>query len=386
MREEFLAGNPGALSRPLANALEAAVAAGRQAIVLLNRRGYHRVALCRSCGKAVKCGECSVPMVYHKARGAGGLLCHYCGRVQSPAPQTCPECGGALRYAGFGTQRLEDELAERLPNARILRMDMDTTARKGAHTDMLARFAAGQYDIMVGTQMVAKGLDFERVGLVGVVGIDSLLLGQGYRAYENVFSLVTQVVGRSGRARLEGEGPAATADEAGWPEAGMAGAVPEAGTASEAGAGPVGGGPAGTAMIQTIEPRSPVLALAAKQDYEAFYEQEIAFRKLALYPPFCALCVAGFVAEEERKAIAAARRFAALLAGRAAEKPDIPLRVLGPAPMPVLQVAGAYRYRLTLKCRGDAAFRSLVRQVLDDYNKEGLPRAATLWLDFNPEQ
>ncbi len=351
MGAELLAGNAGAVSRALAEALGETVAAGGQAILLLNRRGYHRVALCRACGKSVKCGDCSVPMVLHREGEAGGeyLLCHHCGQSRSPAPAACPECGGQLRYAGFGTQRLEEELDGLLPGARVLRMDMDTTQRKGAHARMLARFAAGEYDVLLGTQMVAKGLDFERVRLVGVVGIDSLLFAQSYRAYETVFSLVTQVVGRSGRAAKGG------------------------------------GGVPGRAIIQTVDPQNPVLRQAAAQDYEAFYAEEIGFRKLALYPPLCALCVAGFAAQDAAEALAGAKAFAALLARRAQEAPDVPLRVLGPSPMPLWQLAGRYRYRLTLKCRADEAFRRLARCVLADYNEQGWPRRAAVWLDFNSE-
>ncbi|MGD9559390.1 MAG: primosomal protein N' [Oscillospiraceae bacterium] len=360
MAQELLAGNPSALSRALAEGIEETLADGGQVILLLNRRGYHRAAVCKTCGKAVKCGACSLPMTYHKhgraahsralAQAAddgtplsGRLVCHTCGRSM-PAPQACPECGGALRYAGFGTQRLQEELAQRLPQARVLRMDMDTTGRRGAHAHMLARFAAGDYDILLGTQMVAKGLDFERVRLVGVVGIDSLLFGQGYRSYENVFSLVTQVVGRAGRA-----------------------------------------GSAGAAIVQTVDPENPVLRLAAAQDYPAFFRQEVAFRKLALYPPFCALCVAGFAAGTEADALAAAAAFSRLLAQQASGLPSIPLRVLGPAPMPVFQVSGSYRYRLTLKCRNDRPFRDLLRGVLAAYSAEGWPKKATVWLDFHTE-
>ncbi len=170
------------------------------------------------------------------------------------------------------------------------------------------------------------------------------MFGQGYRAFEQVFALVTQVVGRSGRA-----------------------------------------GQAGRALIQTLNPAHPVLQLAARQDYEAFYESEAAFRKLALYPPYCAVCVAGFVAAEEENAKQAAKAFARLLAARAAAQPQLPLRVLGPAPMHLARQAGSWRYRLTVKCRGGAAFRALAWQVLADYNKEGWPRTAAVFLDFHSD-
>ncbi len=342
MRAELAAGNPGEVSLPLARQLSQNLARGEQAILLLNRRGYRTVALCTACGKAVKCGSCSVPMVYHKAQHK--LLCHYCGRTIAPPPEACPECGGALRYSGFGTQRVEEELAQLLPKARILRMDQDSTGQKNAHDAMLAAFARQEYDILLGTQMVAKGLDFEKVTLVGVLGLDSLLFSQSFRAYENVFSLITQVVGRSGRAERPGR-----------------------------------------ALIQTVEPNHPVLALAASQNYEAFYQQEIAFRKLFLYPPFCAVCVAAFSGKTEADAAAAAARFGALLAQAAGGRRELPLRVLGPAPMNVLMVSDRYRYKLTIKCRGDGAFRALMGEVLARYSEEGLPAKASVTLDMNTD-
>ena len=342
MRAELAAGNAGDISLPLAQAIHENLQNGQQTILLLNRRGYRTVALCAECGKAVECSSCSVPMVYHKAQDK--LLCHYCGRTVSPPPQVCPVCGGPLKYTGFGTQRVEEELAQLFPSARILRMDQDSTGQKNAHDRMLAAFARQEYDIMLGTQMVAKGLDFEKVTLVGVLGIDSMLFSTGFRAYENVFSLVTQVVGRSGRADTPGR-----------------------------------------AIIQTVEPDHPVLNLAAAQDYQAFYRQEIGFRRLGLYPPFCSLCVLGFSGAKEPEVLEAASRFSALLAQEAAKQPDLPLRLLGPAPMNVVMVNDRYRYKLTLKCRNDRAFRRLLAQVLDRYNQEGLPSRATVVVDMNSD-
>ena len=251
MRAELASGNPREISLALEDAIRRNLEAEKQTILLLNRRGYQTIAQCEDCREVLKCAKCSVPMVYHKS--AHKLLCHYCGSQLDPPPQKCPACGGTLQYRGFGTQKAEEELAKLFPEARILRMDQDSTAAKDAHEKLLARFARREYDIMVGTQMVAKGLDFEDVTLVGVLGIDSLLFAQGFRAYETVFSLITQVVGRSGRAKDPG-----------------------------------------FAIIQTTDPDNPVLNLAAAQDYDAFFEQEIAYRKLGLYPPFCGLCVVGF--------------------------------------------------------------------------------------------
>lgn len=342
MRAELAAGNPREVSNRMVQELQKNLAAGEQSILLLNRRGYHTVGMCGTCGHVLKCPNCSVPLVYHKPQQA--LMCHHCGHTVRPLPQLCPECGGKLLYSGFGTQRVEEELAELLPTARILRMDQDSTSQKNAHETMLAQFGRQEYDILLGTQMVAKGLDFEKVTLVGVLGIDSLLFGQGFRAYESVFSLVTQVIGRGGRAALPGR-----------------------------------------ALIQTTVPNHPVLQLAAAQDYEAFYREEIAFRKFGLYPPFCAFCVVGFVGAQEGAVAIAAHRFGVLLAERAAQQPQMPLRLLGPAPMGIAMLNGKYRYKLTLKCRNDAAFRALLRETLDAYAQEKLPQKASVILDFNSD-
>ena len=199
MRAELASGNPREISLAMEDAIRRNLDAGKQTILLLNRRGYQTMAQCDDCREVLKCPKCSVPMVYHKA--GHKLLCHYCGTQLDPPPKTCPACGGRLLYRGFGTQKAEEELAQLFPEARVLRMDQDSTAAKDAHEKLLAKFARHEYDIMVGTQMVAKGLDFEDVTLVGVLGIDSLLFAQGFRAYETVFSLITQVVGRSGRAK-----------------------------------------------------------------------------------------------------------------------------------------------------------------------------------------
>ena len=341
MRAELAAGNPREISLSLEDAIRRNLDAGKQTILLLNRRGYQTMAQCEDCREVLKCTKCSVPMVYHKA--AHKVLCHYCGSQMEP-PTVCPACGGKLQYRGFGTQKAEEELAKLFSDARVLRMDQDSTAAKDAHEKLLARFADHEYDIMVGTQMVAKGLDFEDVTLVGVLGIDSLLFAQGFRAYENVFSLITQVVGRSGRARDPG-----------------------------------------FAIIQTTDPDNPVLNLAAAQDYDAFFEQEIAYRKLGLYPPFCGLCVIGFAGAKEIEVARAAARFAALLGQQAAKQPDLPLRVLGPTPGSIEKINDTYRYKLTIKCRNDRRFRDLVRSTLERYEQEKLPSKATVAVDLHSD-
>ena len=342
MRAELASGNPREISLAMEGTIRHNLEAGKQTILLLNRRGYQTVAQCEDCREVLKCPKCSVPMVYHKS--AHKLLCHYCGSQLDPPPARCPACGGKLQYRGFGTQKAEEELAKLFPEARILRMDQDTTAAKDAHEKLLAKFARHEYDIMVGTQMVAKGLDFEDVTLVGVLGIDSLLFAQGFRAYETVFSLVTQVVGRSGRAKDPG-----------------------------------------FAIIQTTDPDNPVLNLAAAQDYDAFFEQEIAYRKLGLYPPFCGLCVVGFAGPKESEVARASARFAALLGRQAAKQPDLPLRVLGPTPGSIEKINDSYRYKLTVKCRNDRRFRDLIRETLTLYEQEKLPGKATVVVDLHSD-
>ena len=342
MRAELASGNPREISLALEDAIRRNLEAHKQTILLLNRRGYQTVAQCEDCREVLKCPKCSVPMVYHKA--SHKLLCHYCGSQMDPPPKNCPACGGKLQYRGFGTQKAEEELAKLFPEARILRMDQDSTAAKDAHEKLLARFADHEYDIMVGTQMVAKGLDFEDVTLVGVLGIDSLLFAQGFRAYETVFSLITQVVGRSGRAKDPG-----------------------------------------FAIIQTTDPDNPVLNLAAAQDYDAFFEQEIAYRRLGLYPPFCGLCVIGFAGGKEIEVARAAARFSVLLGQQAAKQPDLPLRVLGPTPGNIEKINDTYRYKLTIKCRNDRRFRDLVRETLGLYEQEKLPAKASVVVDLHSD-
>ena len=346
MRENLLEGYTGLISARLGSEIAENLNRGEQTILLLNRRGYQTVALCQECKKVLKCDSCSVPLVYHKAQNK--LLCHHCGKTVAPAPRLCPACGGELRYAGYGTQKIEEELEEKFHGARVLRMDLDTTVKKNAHETMLAAFARGEYDILLGTQMVAKGLDFEKVTLVGVIGVDSLLFSQGYRAFENVFSLVTQVVGRSGRA-----------------------------------------GPGGRAVLQTVDVQHPVLKLAAAQDYESFYREEIMFRKLNLYPPFCTLCLACFTSKNEGEALAAAGLFSrelARLSKLAQEKGvNVPLRILGPSPFHILMVNERYRYKLIIKCRKGKTFRLLLTKAAETLSKQPGAGKASVYFDFHSD-
>lgn len=346
MRQNLLEGYSGLISAQLGREIAENLNRGEQTILLLNRRGYQTVALCSVCKKVLKCDSCSVPLVYHKAQNK--LLCHHCGKTLSPAPRLCPSCGEELRYAGYGTQKIEEELEEKFHGARVLRMDLDTTTKKNAHETMLAAFSRGEYDILLGTQMVAKGLDFEHVTLVGVIGIDSLLFSQGYRAFENVFSLVTQVVGRSGRA-----------------------------------------GFGGRAVLQTVDVQHPVLKLAARQDYKSFYQEEILFRKLNLYPPFCTLCLACFTAKSEADALAAAGAFSRQLAQLSrqaqAKGVSIPLRILGPSPFHILMVNERYRYKLIIKCREGKTFRALLKKAAEVFSTQPAAARASFYFDFHSD-
>ena len=247
MRAELSAGNTSIFSRPLQAALRTTLEQGEQAILFLNRRGRATFVLCRDCGYVVKCPRCDVPLTDHgdRAAGKGVLVCHHCNHHEAP-PMMCPECGSArIRYFGAGTEKVEAELTRLLPEARVLRWDADTTGRKGSHAAILARFAGGTADVLVGTQMITKGLDLPLVTLVGVVSADTSLHFPDYRATERAFQLLTQVAGRAGR--------------------------------SERG---------GSVIFQTYEPDHPAIRYASRHDFAGFYEAEIAFRAAHRYPPW----------------------------------------------------------------------------------------------------
>ena len=330
-------------SPQLRQAIEYNLENGYQSILLHNRRGFNTFVACRACGHVLTCEQCSVSMTYHL--DSRRLLCHYCGRSM-PFAVKCPECGSEqLRYAGQGTQRAEDELSRLYPEARVLRMDADSTQQKFSHADKLAAFERGDYDIMIGTQMVAKGLDFERVTLVGVLLADQMLYSDDFRSYERAFSLLTQVVGRSGRGEFSGR-----------------------------------------AIIQTMTPENPVIAMAARQDYQEFYKNEIAVRRAMLYPPFSDICMVGFVGIYEETVRSMALCFVQKLRERAqSDYPGLPLRVLGPSPAAVNRIKGKYRYRIIIKCRNSAAFRELLSLLLRDIGQLRQFDKASAFADMNPD-
>ncbi|MCL2195379.1 MAG: primosomal protein N' [Oscillospiraceae bacterium] len=326
------------LSRELLAALEEHIAAGRQAILLMNRRGFSTYLTCTGCKQVITCDQCSISLAYHMA--GQRMLCHYCGHTR-PAPEKCPGCGKlTMRFGGAGTQKLVDELARLLPNARVARMDADSTAQKHAREEILAQFAAHDFDILVGTQMVAKGLDFANVTLVGVVNIDQQLYFDDYRALERSFALLTQVAGRAGR----GEHP-------------------------------------GVAYIQTINPFNEVIMQAAQQDYPAFFDGEIRMRKLMTYPPYCDLCMLGVTGENEQLVKAGAK----FLLDQVKQYPGEKLIVLGPMPARVSRVNKKYRWRLLLKCRNTATFRRMVSEILITFGKTGTFSEVTVWADMNAQ-
>ena len=339
LRQEILNGNPGLISTPLRQELEKNLAAGEQSILFLNRRGSSRMLLCGECGYVPQCPRCSTAMTYHSANGR--LMCHYCGHSE-PAADTCPECGGWMKHVGAGTQKVEEELRELFPEAGILRMDADTAA--GGHEEILQTFERERVPILLGTQMVAKGLDFENVTLVGVLSADISLYVDNYRAAERTFSLLTQVVGRAGR-----------------------------------------GGKTGRAVIQTYTPGNDVIRCAARQDYDAFYESQIRMRRLRRYPPFADLFTVTVSGTEEGRVLRAAvsvRETLRQLCRRpelAAGEPE----VLGPAPAPVVKVNNRFRYRCTLVGKNDKATREMLAWLQKDFAKDSANRGMNLFVDHN---
>ena len=320
LRHELRQGRSTVISQPLYDELQKNMAAGEQSILFLNRRGSSRQLLCPQCSYVPECPRCSVYLTYHSANDR--LMCHYCGFSQ-PAPERCPDCGGALKHIGFGTQRVEEELHELFPGTEVLRMDADTVS--AGHEALLRQFEERRVPILLGTQMVAKGLDFENVTLVGVLSADLSLYVDHYRAAERTFNLLTQVVGRAGRGAKEGR-----------------------------------------AVIQTYTPENDVIQAAAAQDYERFYRSEIQLRRLRRDPPFAdqfIITVSGGEEDDVRRAVGLLRSGLAA----AVKKPpydDMGLELIGPAPAPVVRVNGSYRYRLLLLGENNAQVRGLLSSFM----------------------
>ena len=342
MREELRLGNTSPISRRLAESLREVGETGHQAILFLNRRGYHSQISCKGCGEVITCPHCSVSLTYHTGRVGGRLLCHLCGYT-APPPKLCPSCGGEnLSYLGFGTQRVEGDLGRFFPDMTVMRMDADTTGEKFAYDRMLEDFRAGRADILLGTQMVTKGHDFPRVTLVGVVLADSSLYVSDFRASERTFSLLTQVIGRAGRA-----------------------------------------GEAGRAVIQTYSPDSEIIRLACRQDYDAFYEGEIALRRELSYPPFCDLVQMTLSAERESELFSAAGELTEFLQQKLTLSPykEYPFVVYGPFEAQIYKLNEKYRLRMVVKCKLNKTTRGLFREAVLAFSEK---KNIVLAVDLNP--
>lgn len=343
MNPELEKGNTTVFSGVLLEALRENLNNQKQSIVLLNRRGYNTFVSCRKCGHVVTCPNCSISLTYHSANNR--LMCHYCG-YSVPFAQECPECReNTVHYLGCGTQRAEQQLQELLPEARILRLDADSTMARFSYEKKLQLFNEGSYDIIIGTQMVAKGLDFENVTLVGVLSADQSLYNEDFRSYERTFHLLTQVVGRSGRGKY-----------------------------------------AGRAIIQTFTPENNIIKLAARQNYQEFYKGEIAIRKAMLYPPFSDICVVGFVGTVQEKVEKASKAFLSILSLLAQrEYADQPLRVLNPSPALVGKISNKYRYKMIIKCRNGRRFREMISGLLVQFAANRDFSSVTVFVDINPD-
>ncbi len=336
-------GEKAVIGRYLAEELQKNYENGHQSIILLNRRGYNTFVACKKCGNVITCPNCSISMTYHSMNGK--LMCHYCGH-SSAKEIKCDACGSnEIRFNGVGTQRIEEELKFLLPDAKVLRMDADSTMSRFAYEKNFESFGKGEYDIMVGTQMVAKGLDFENVTLVGVVCADMQLYNDDFRSSERTFSLLTQVIGRSGRGSYSGK-----------------------------------------AVIQTFTPDNEIIKFANNQDYDSFYDYEIKIRKMMVYPPYCDLCVIGFVGDNEIAVSSASKSFLQLLKNKTADNyKSEQLIVLGPVPLKVAKVSNKYRYRLILKCHNTKSFRNMISEALSEFDEKYKRNNVTVYADINPE-
>ncbi len=340
MKQEMKNGNKSPISAKLKELIEDTLDNNKQVILLINRRGYNTFIACNDCGHVITCPNCSISLTYHSANNR--LVCHYCGYTKK-LDNVCPQCkGDNIRYSGFGTQKIEDELAYLFPDARILRMDADTTSTKFSHEKMFNAFANHEYDIMIGTQMVAKGLDFDDVTLVGVVNADNSLYDESYNSAERCFDLITQVVGRSGRRDGNGK-----------------------------------------AVIQTINPYNQTLEYASKQDYKSFYENEIELRKLLTYPPYCDIISASFIGDNENKVALCSKRFFELLIEEN-EKYKHKIIVLGPSVAKIAKLNNTYRYRLSVKCKNSKNIRNMFNDIQKNISKIKEYKDISVSLDINP--
>ncbi len=316
---------------------------GHQSLLFLNRRGYSSFLICRKCGGVMLCPHCSVALTFHTGKGEGSMVCHYCGYKTRP-PKECPSCGSEhIGYMGFGTQALEEAVTALIPGARVLRMDADTTSAKHSRDEIIRSFSRGDADILLGTQMIAKGHNFPRVTLAAAVSADSSLYSDDFRAAERTFSIITQLVGRSGRSEEPGE-----------------------------------------AVVQTYCPDSETIRLGAEQDYDKFFANEIAMRRALVFPPFCDIAVFGISSGEERLS----REFSATLAAelsrlRKEKYGDVPCVVYGPFEAPLYKLKNKYRMRLLIKHKNNLRSRALFSELLKTAEKTAAGKISVS-VDINP--
>ena len=340
MKDELAVGNNTQISKALADELKKNLENGEQSILLLNRRGYNTYVSCLTCREPIVCPNCNIALTYHKS--GERVVCHYCG-YSKPIPKVCPKCGSEyMKFSGAGTQKAEDEVRAICPDARILRMDADTTCSRYSYEKNFTAFANGEYDIMLGTQMIAKGLDFPNVTLVGVLTVDKALYAGDFKSYERTFSLITQVVGRGGR-----------------------------------------GEKAARAYIQTFSPDHYVLNLAALQDYKGFYKDETAVRKALTYPPYCDLCVVGFSSVNENDAKSASEIFVRTFANIIKEIGSIPVSILGPSRAELGKINNKYRYRAVIKCKNNKAFRAAMARTIKETTTKSEFKNVSVYADLN---
>jgi primosomal protein N' (replication factor Y) (superfamily II helicase) len=338
MRKELRSGNGGSISAMLLRELRDNIEREEQSILFLNRRGASTLIACGECGYTYTCPRCSVSVTYHSANRR--LMCHYCG-YSEPMSDCCPDCGGKLRFIGAGTQKVEEELETLLPGVGVVRMDTDTVSLSHTHEEHLTRFKEKKIPILLGTQMVAKGLDFENVTLVGVLSADQMLYLSDYRAHERTFSLITQVVGRSGRGMKPGR-----------------------------------------AVIQTLTPENEVIRLAARQDYDGFYIREIELRRLAGSPPVFDLISLTASGTDELGVMRGCAKLRSALQNYFRDADEV--RILGPVPASVAKVNNRYRYRLTVSCKTSRKVRDTVAHVVREFSKDKECRGIHVYADSDP--
>ncbi|MCA1059219.1 primosomal protein N' [Rossellomorea aquimaris] len=337
MREELRKGNRSMFSSNLFEKLQDRIEKGEQTVLFLNRRGHSSFIMCRDCGFVLQCPNCDISLTYH--RFSNGMKCHYCG-YEEGVPTTCPECMSEhIRYFGTGTQKVEEELTKLLPDARIIRMDVDTTSRKGSHEKLLTAFGEGKADILLGTQMIAKGLDFPNITLVGVLSADTMLHLPDFRAAEKTFQLLTQVSGRAGRHTLPGE-----------------------------------------VVIQTYTPEHYSIDLASNHDYNRFYQQEMMMRKMGSYPPFYYITLITLSHEDLMKVVNISEKMTAYIRSKLSET----TMILGPVASPIPRIKNRYRYQCLIKYKREPNLGITLKTVLDQFQQQYASQGLSISIDVNP--